>query len=342
MWGCDGGDCDVCGSDPIVDASLQYVTTKIKGRCNNHGLIQVDDTWSTCEDVIGRGLMSCETDLCDECDWAGYCDKACGICKDVKGGDEDEGGTCSEEVGGERGGEEVGEEEDEDNNTNSNNDYCILLTAAICPAQDMTHTVRKQPMLRLREYEKVVKQYASLSKEWTERGSRPPSVVFVENSGSNLTSLRKLSQNAPNIEFLSWHDVHKTPVSRGKGIFEYRSIQYGVDNSFKIKKCNNVIKVTGRYFVKSLFDEIERLKNEKEYKLVVQSTENFWNMHENDGGIIRSEVVGFDKGVAGWLFRGQNEALGLPMERILRLLGYFGAMGIDSTRNAEGVLIEFL
>ncbi|GMH78656.1 hypothetical protein TL16_g07888 [Triparma laevis f. inornata] len=300
MWGCDGGDCDVCGSDPIVDASLQYVTTKIKGRCNNHGLIQVDDTWSTCEDVIGRGLMSCETDLCDECDWAGYCDKACGICKDVKGGDEDEGGTCSE------------------------------------------------------EYEKVVKQYASLSKEWTERGSRPPSVVFVENSGSNLTSLRKLSQNAPNIEFLSWHDVHKTPVSRGKGIFEYRSIQYGVDNSFKIKKCNNVIKVTGRYFVKSLFDEIERLKNEKEYKLVVQSTENFWNMHENDGGIIRSEVVGFDKGVAGWLFRGQNEALGLPMERILRLrvreleevggggVGYFGAMGIDSTRNAEGVLIEFL
>lgn len=106
--------------------------------------------------------------------------------------------------------------------------------------------------------------------------------------------------------------------------------------------------------MKSLFDEIERLKNEKEYKLVVQSTENFWNMHENDGGIIRSEVVGFDKGVAGWLFRGQNEALGLPIERILRLrvreleewggggVGYFGAMGIDSTRNAEGVVIEFL
>ncbi|GMH76252.1 hypothetical protein TrST_g9498 [Triparma strigata] len=352
MWGCDGGDCDGCRNDPILNANIQYRPTKFN-RCRDYGPIQVDDQWSTCEEVIKMGLMSCEMDLCDGCNWAGYCDRSCGFCSGtVSREDNGVAATCiEEEEEEEAGGKEEGREEDE---------YCILLTAAISPAQDMTHTVRKQPMLRLREYEKVVSRYANLSRDWIERGDKPPSIVFVENSGSNLTTLRDLSAAAPNIEFISWHDLYTPPVSRGKGIFEYRSIQYGIDNSEKIKNCKNVVKVTGRYFAKSLFDEIERLKKEStKYKLVVQSTENFWNMHENDGGIIRSEIVGFEKQAAGWLFRGQNEALGLPMERILRLrvrelneggakeategaVGYFGAMEIDPTRNAEGVVIEFL
>ena len=115
-----------------------------------------------------------------------------------------------------------------------------------------------------------------------------------------------------------------------------------------------VVKVTGRYYVPALFQEIERIKSRSaSAQLVVQSTQNFWKMHEDDGGVLRSEVVGFNKTLADWIFRAQNEAIGIPMERILALrvmdrekagdrVERFDRMNIEPTRNAEGVMIEFL
>jgi len=120
-----------------------------------------------------------------------------------------------------------------------------------------------------------------------------------------------------------------------------------------------IVKVTGRYFIPTLVDEINRVG--KKASLIVQGTENFWSMYEDDGGVIRSEVVGWKKGMEGWLYEGQNEAIGVPMERVLALkardleargrgrnerknVAKFGRMDLEGEgkRNAEGVVIKFL
>ena len=159
-----------------------------------------------------------------------------------------------------------------------------------------------------------------------------------------------------------------------------------------MSSCDIIVKVTGRYFVPTLLEEIERIRREegrrekqeegrteeeeeeeegrhktcgeggeeskecragtpgyRGVELVLQSTPNFWNMWEHDGGIVRSEVVGFDKRLVSFLFEGQNEEEGLPMERIIKIrsrelsnVKYFNRMVIDKTRNAEGIWIHDL
>lgn len=117
-----------------------------------------------------------------------------------------------------------------------------------------------------------------------------------------------------------------------------------------------VVKITGRYFVPEIIESNYFVDNfsDEGLELIVQSTENFWNMWEDDGGILRSEVVGFKKNIAAWLFEGQDEEIGLPVERILLLksrelmklgkmkVGKFGELAIEPTKNAENVWIEGL
>ena len=123
--------------------------------------------------------------------------------------------------------------------------------------------------------------------------------------------------------------------------------------------------MTGRYFIPSIFDSDENnsffeglslsLDNTD---LVLQSTPTFWSMwddEEGNSGIVRSEIVGFKKNIAAWLFEGQDEKIGLPMERIVKLksielmqsderkVKYFPKLILDEpVRNAEGKLIENL
>eukprot|EP00520_Triparma_pacifica_P013556 CAMPEP_0118636136 /NCGR_PEP_ID=MMETSP0785-20121206/2452_1 /TAXON_ID=91992 /ORGANISM="Bolidomonas pacifica, Strain CCMP 1866" /LENGTH=188 /DNA_ID=CAMNT_0006527223 /DNA_START=55 /DNA_END=618 /DNA_ORIENTATION=- len=188
----------------------------------------------------------------------------------------------------------------------------------------MTHTVRRQPRLRAREYERVVESWAESYREREGRGEKElPKIIFVENGNNNLDALREASRtkNINAFEFVSWHDtkIKGGFVARGKGFAEYRSIAYGIKNSRAAGEggCDMIVKVTGRYFIPSLIDEIARLRREeKDATLIVQGTENWWNMHENDGGVVRSEVVGWKKGREEWIYEGQNEAIGVPMERV--------------------------
>jgi C1A family cysteine protease len=50
--------------------------------CNNLYDISFNDPTDTCETNITSGVFSCETDLCNDCEYAGYCNKQCGICSD--------------------------------------------------------------------------------------------------------------------------------------------------------------------------------------------------------------------------------------------------------------------
>ena len=48
--------------------------------------------------------------------------------------------------------------------------------------------------------------------------------------------------------------------------------------------------------------------------VIVQSTPSPWTLWD---GVLRSEVVGWEKGLEEWLFHGMNESVARPMERVL-------------------------
>jgi hypothetical protein len=52
--------------------------------------------------------------------------------------------------------------------------------------------------------------------------------------------------------------------------------------------------------------------------LLLQSSEPLWSLGAAAGGTVRSEVVGFRKDMAEFLFEGQDEARSAPMEAVLK------------------------
>ncbi|GMI19019.1 hypothetical protein TeGR_g6009 [Tetraparma gracilis] len=235
--------------------------------------------------------------------------------------------------------------------------YCVLLTGTVCPIPDITHQTRSSPALRLAEYRRSLaawSAWAAVGLDDDDDASSPAPgararVFFAENSGLGLGELRSL---APGVTLLSSHD--REPLGgRGKGYAEHRALRWAVAQP-EMAGCGVVVKVTGRYFVPGLAGELERLAELPDRPdVVVQSTPSDWNMWEETGGVVRSEVVGFRPDLVDFLFGGQDEQVGEPMERVLQLrvmqvereggrVERFGGMPVDGTRNAEGKVVTML
>ncbi|KAJ1454248.1 hypothetical protein M885DRAFT_522062 [Pelagophyceae sp. CCMP2097] len=210
--------------------------------------------------------------------------------------------------------------------------WCVLLTATICPSQTMSHTVRRDAKIRLADY-------AAAVSKWANGGTRLR-VVVVENSGANLDSLRAI---APAFGFVSFHDIDAEAATfRGKGHAEYRAVRFAMQSE-ALMGCDNVVKVTGRYFVKDLDSAISSVPETAE--LVVQSTSSPWTLWD---GVLRCEVVGFKNDFAALenIFGGQDESAGAPSERTLfvgaravasrgGVVAAFPRLAVDATLNAE-------
>ena len=293
--------------------------------------------------------------------------------------------------------------------------WVIVLTAAISPSEDVTHTQRLTPFLRERDYVRSLNRWAG-GRIWhdcknntnTDAGGESESnlpwpLVLVESSNANLTALRRAvvggaaegnhiktatTSSQPqkrrnyssewnagpregscsahrDVEFLSTSHGQKVSggdARRGKGIAEYRAIRFALEHSEIIRRYrpSHIAKVTGRYFVRNLDEELHRVahatcsnsakKGNEGPRLVVQSAQSPWTLWD---GVIRSEVIGWEIGLEDWLFGSQDEAVGRPMERILferaRSLKFtngtvakFRALEIDPARNGEGTCVRCL
>ena len=196
---------------------------------------------------------------------------------------------------------------------NASPGWCVLVTATVCPAQGMTHTVRWSPRVREKDYGAALQQWTAPS------GGTALPVVVVENSGASLRGLRSATsehaRRSGQVEFVSFHDAQHDPT-RGKGNAEYHSLLHALNRSQTLRRCTHVLKVTGRYFIENLDEALATLS--PEVKLAVQSTPSPWTLWD---GVVRSEVVGFanDAGLVQELFDGQHEGRGEPMERVLFL-----------------------
>ena len=178
--------------------------------------------------------------------------------------------------------------------------WCLLLTATVCPARDMTHTARRDPALRRGDYERALARWA--------KGTSLP-VVLVENSGAHLGTLRDAHGGATFVSFVDG----AVDAAKGKGHAEARAIRRALDSGI-LDGCERVVKVTGRYFLEGLDAALAAV--DPAAALVVQSAPSPWQMAD---GVLRSEVVGFrnEAGLFDGVFGGQDEARGAPMERVL-------------------------
>ena len=273
-----------------------------------------------CREALGEeggGGMSCLRDFCDDCEFAGACDKSCGVCSAPDDGVGGGGGALHsswQPVLQQRHGVE-GQSAHADG-------WCVVLTASIAPSQSMTNTKRWAPNLRRREYEASIRGWVTelqaMGYDRPEDGGEQPLafIIFAESSRGNLESLRRevpLSLQH-HFEFLSFRHP-EVPIMRGKGHAEYLSIKHAVENSLLVQQhCSHVVKVTGRYAIKNLLRILGEYHTDKT-DLVLQSSPPTWQIHD---GVVRSEVVGFRKELVDYLFSGQSESQGRPMEYLLR------------------------
>lgn len=126
----------------------------------------------------------------------------------------------------------------------------LLLTATVTPPPGVPSLQRTDPVLRLQDYKQAFEFYLPLI------GTTFDSIVFAENSASDITPLRQLSAKAKaltQVEFLSFNGLDH-PASYGRGYGEFKLVDYAMEHAAFLQGDVCVWKCTGRYKVKNITD----------------------------------------------------------------------------------------
>jgi hypothetical protein len=128
--------------------------------------------------------------------------------------------------------------------------HILLMTATITP-QNARNLARTDPVARLQDYNEALGFYLGLI-------DRPlHGIVFVENSDSDVTTLRQLVASrglSGRVEFLCNYGVHLYS-EKGRAHGEFKLLDYAMTASIMVIEAgaNHVVwKITGRYTVKNL------------------------------------------------------------------------------------------
>ncbi len=111
----------------------------------------------------------------------------------------------------------------------------LLLTATVNPG-DMVHTALRDPVVRRQ-------QYLDAIRFWLQQTHLP--IVFVENSGNDLSGDFKDAVEGNRIQFLTF-EGNSGNRQRGKGYGELGCMEYGFAHSPALRGADFVFKVTGR------------------------------------------------------------------------------------------------
>jgi hypothetical protein len=133
----------------------------------------------------------------------------------------------------------------------------VLLTAAI-DVKGIDQMQRTDIQTRLDDYRQALSKW--LDDIWVKN------IIFVENSGYPLDSLKTMVQQHPsrkNVEFLTF-DGQNFPRSLGKGYGETLALQYVLVNSEQLTRTGRFIKVNGRYYVPNLLAVLQNMSPDTE------------------------------------------------------------------------------
>lgn len=117
----------------------------------------------------------------------------------------------------------------------------------------MSFVVRRDTGTRLEDYKTAFRRWINTP--------AVPCIVFVENSGFDLTEFRKIASETPDkqVEFLSF----KSPPfdgSLGKGYGEMLCLEHCLNHSEILRKSTHFLKVSGRYYLANIAAVFQHLK----------------------------------------------------------------------------------
>ena len=138
----------------------------------------------------------------------------------------------------------------------------LMLTATIQVRTDIRATPRRDIDIRLNDYKTSLERWLG--------NPVVTSVVFVENSGFDLSSLEAIARAFPTkqVEFLSFDSPMFNGERGGKSFGEMLCFEHCLANSELLKSAPNFLKATGRYYVPNA-QSLMRLLSDRPYVDVI-------------------------------------------------------------------------
>lgn len=198
--------------------------------------------------------------------------------------------------------------------------HVLLLTATVRPPAGARALARTDPAQRLGDYARALRFYLQ------HVGRTFEAVVFAENSGADLGSLRRLAAEAgvgDRAEFVQFDGLDHPP-SYGRGYGEFRLIDHAMERSGVIGGAGEgavVWKVTGRYIVRNIGAVVASGPGE----FGVYCNARNWPMRWMDMYLMAWTRAGYERFLRG-AYRGlrEDEGAGSAEVRLRRVLDGVG------------------
>lgn len=133
--------------------------------------------------------------------------------------------------------------------------FLLVMTATVTPAAN-AGVKRSSPAERLEDYKHALRFWLNYPHAAAER------ILFLENSGADLTELRAIAENENpqrrEVEFLSL-PAHEIPANRNYGYAEMQALDEGLAQSALRRVTTHMIKTTGRLTFSALGKALDRI-----------------------------------------------------------------------------------
>ncbi len=151
--------------------------------------------------------------------------------------------------------------------------FCVLLTATIRP-NDGYKVLRNDVSIRERDYIDSIKLWLSKTNF---------KIVFCENSGYDLKNIREVCKPYKDRVEIIQYVFRDTLSSNDYGYGEFDIINTALRESYFIKNTENIIKVTGRVFVKNILNIIKYYEKDvflsySEHVVIYEDQKNIWTV----------------------------------------------------------------
>ena len=205
------------------------------------------------------------------------------------------------------------------------------MTACVDPVAAEWRVHRADPLVRLHDYEGGLRFWLQLP------DPRVHSIVFVENSGYDLSSLQNIVRDenplGKSVEFLQTND-NCIPVNGHYGYPELVMIDGALTRSELLKTASHFIKASGRLSFPAVAKLIDRLPRHLLFAVDCRDAGRFRLRSPTSPRFVRTELMVFSCefyrqhlfGSCGDLVNGKSHIEILFHERLIKFMGQEGAM----------------
>ncbi len=156
------------------------------------------------------------------------------------------------------------------------NEYLLVMTACVDPSAGHYRIDRADPLLRLQDYQDALRFWLR------DRDPRLKRILFIENSGYPLDTLRAIAENenpqGKQVEFVPL-DCNWYPQSNHYGYAEMRMLDLGLQQSLLRQQTTHMIKVTGRLTFPKLGRLLDHLPEGFDFVADARAWRTPWKKH---------------------------------------------------------------